>query len=281
MERLLAARPLHVEHSRQLDQPRADARLLDGARGSRRRRSQPATDVDGVAADHPSSGRARQASGHRRSHQQRPGGDGPRRGMAGQRASRLRLRAPRAGRASHPFHRGHSCHPRTARQRALQLRRSVVHVDGRDVRAQAGAIASADPRRNKEPADVAHRGALRECLEHVGRSWIGRHRHRAIHGGMREGVARPSEHPAIGAGPRLHHRQRCAARRARRQGRWRPGHHRFLGRGRRRDGSVRGGRSRRVRAPDFNLGVSVEQRRDAIERFHEEVVSQVADVRQG
>jgi alkanesulfonate monooxygenase SsuD/methylene tetrahydromethanopterin reductase-like flavin-dependent oxidoreductase (luciferase family) len=33
--------------------------------------------------------------------------------------------------------------------------------------------------------------------------------------------------------------------------------------------------------PDFNLGVSVEQRRDAIERFHEEVVSQVADVRQG
>ena len=33
--------------------------------------------------------------------------------------------------------------------------------------------------------------------------------------------------------------------------------------------------------PDFNLGVVGRAARDAIERFHEEVVSQVADVRQG
>ena len=76
------------------------------------------------------------------------------------------LREP--GERVHALHRGDSRHPRTARQRARQLRRAVVHADRRDVRAEAGPVAASPPRRHGRLADVADCGALRQRLEHVG-----------------------------------------------------------------------------------------------------------------
>ncbi len=165
----LRHRSLHAQHR---GPGGRHARVLDRARRARRPHRAAAGGHHRERQHLPASRPPRQDGGQRRHHLGRPPHLRPGRGLAGERAPRLRdglLHHPRAARAAG---RGVPGAEGALDRGAGQLQGPLLSPRRRAADAQAGAEAAprADDRRRGREGHAAHRGPARRSLERVGRA---------------------------------------------------------------------------------------------------------------
>ena len=182
---------------------------MDDDRGARRGGAAPARRTPGERQHLPAPSGAGEDGRDGRPGQRRPRRARPGRGVAGERASRLRPRVLDRGRAPGAARGGLPGDQGSVHAAAHHLPGQVLPAHRRAARAQAGAAAAAAPgRRRRREGDPAHRGQVRRRMERVGRP-----RHAAPQDGgprspLRVARSRSQVDQAVGAVAALPERRR-------------------------------------------------------------------------